>query len=355
MEHGFPPSVSLSTISTEMVVAHVTMLLLVFGSVGGLFLTRKRSASSTDIWIWAALILAAPLGAVITHQTLNRFGKDAAGPFLYGYVFFVWMISFVGMVRCHRSLKTQQKSSPMGCSISCLIALGLLIMFLLPAVPQAREAARRSQCKSHLKQIGIALLNHLDEHGSFPHASVGNPTVSWRVQILPHFDQQKLFEKYDQKSPWDSEVNDPIARIQVSGMSCPSRRNPPNGVSDNGRFFTDYTMLTGPGTFSGNFEPRNPAGIKDGASNTLAVVEAAGLNIIWTEPRDANVDREPLGINFKGKGEFDSPGLMSAWHLGGAQATFADGSVRFISQDIDPAVLKALTTVDGGEQLPQSY
>ncbi|MDA0807966.1 MAG: DUF1559 domain-containing protein [Planctomycetota bacterium] len=355
MEHGFPPGVDWQTAPGPAIVAHVLMLALVLSSVGGLFLTRRRPATTSDMWGWAVVIMFAPLGATLVRGMLGDYAKTAATPFLVGYVLFVWLVSFAGLIRSHRSLRKQGQSSAVGCVIVSLFALGLLITSLIPAVPQARKAARRSQCKNNLKQIGVALLNHLDEHGSFPHASAGNPTVSWRVQILPHFDQPKLFEKYDQKAPWDSEKNDPIARTQVSGMSCPSRHTPPNGISDDGRFFTDYTMLTGPGTFSDNFEPRNPAGIKDGASNTLAVVEAAGLNIIWTEPRDASVDREPLGINFKGKGNYDSPGLMSSWHVGGAQAVFADGSVRFISQDIDPQVLKALTTANGGEQLPQSY
>lgn len=355
MEHDFPPGSNWNSVSGSAIAIHVLMLALVLSSIAGLFWTRRRPATASDLWGWVTMIIIAPIGAVFVRSMLGYYAKTAATPFLVGYVLFVWLVSLAGFFRSHISLKRQGLSSAGGCVFASLLALGLLMTALLPAVPQAREAARRSQCKNNLKQIGLALHNFVDEHGEFPHASAGNPTVSWRVQILPHFDQHNLFEKYDQKTPWDSETNDPIARTQVSGMSCPSRRTPSNGASEDGRIFTDYTMLTGPGTISDHFEPRNPAGIKDGASNTLAVVEAAGLNIIWTEPRDASVNREPLGINFKGKGNYDSPGLMSSWHVGGAQATFADGSVRFINQDIDPAVLKALTTVDGGEQLPQSY
>lgn len=331
-----------------MVVAHVAMLLLVLGSVGGLFLTRKRAASSTDIWIWAAVILAAPLGAVIAHQTLDRFGKDAAGSFLVGYVFFVWLVSFVGMKRCHRSLKSQEKSSPLGCSISCLIALGLLIMFLLPAVPQAREAARRSQCKNNLKQLGLALHNYSDVWGSFPKSQTGNPPMSWRVCVAPYIDSNDILNSYDQTETWDSLANEPLAKRQPPVYACPSRRMPSDHLDEHGRMLTDYVMATGDQTLA-DMDSRKPGDIADGASNTLAIVEATGLNIVWTEPRDAQVGREPLGINFKGKGKFDSPGLMSSWHVGGAQAVLADGSVRFLSQDIDPAVLKALTTANGGE------
>jgi prepilin-type processing-associated H-X9-DG protein len=351
MEHGFPPGTGWQSAPGPTIAAHVLMLALVLSSIGGLFWTRRRPATDSDGWGWAVVIIAAPLGAVLVRAMLGHYAKAAATPFLVGYVMFVWLVSIAGIVRSHVSLRKQGRSTYVGCVVISLFALGVLITLMLPAVPQAREAARRSQCKSHLKQLGIALLNHFDEHGTFLHAAAGDPVVSWRIQILPYFDQPKLFEKYDQKSSWDSKPNDPIARTRVSAMSCPSRGDPVGGQDEDGRFFTDYTMLTGPGTFSGDFEPRTLDGIKDGASNTLSIVEAAGLNIIWTEPRDANVDREPLGINFKGTGKYDSPGLMSAWHTGGANATFADGSTRFISQNIDPAVLKALTTVNGGESV----
>ena len=65
------------------------------------------------------------------------------------------------------------------CVISILIAL------LLPAVQAAREAARRTQCKNNLHQIGIALQNYRSEHGTFPPAYIadedGKPMHSWRV------------------------------------------------------------------------------------------------------------------------------------------------------------------------------
>jgi hypothetical protein len=333
MEHGFPPGVDWQTAPGPAIAAHVLMLALVLSSVGGLFLTRRRPATTSYMWGWAVVIMFAPLGAVLVRGMLGIYAKTAATPFLIGYVLFVWLVSLAGIIRGHISLRKQGKSTAVGCVIVSLVALGLLITAMLPAVPNAREAARRSQCQNNLKQLGIALLNHLDEHGSF----------------------QKLFENYDQSSPWESEPNDSIARTQVSGMMCPSRHDQPNRAGEPRRFFTDYTMLTGPGTFSGNFTPRTQDGITDGASNTLALVEATGLNIVWTEPRDAHVDREPLGINFNGSGKNDSPGMMSSWHVGGAQAVFADGSTRFLSQDIDPTVLKALTTVSGGESLPDSF
>ena len=87
-------------------------------------------------------------------------------------------------------------------------------------------------------------------------------------------------------------------------------------------------------------------------------VEAVGLNIVWTEPRDADVSRVPIGVNLKGTGKTDSPGLMSSYHQvngGRAMMVLADGSVRFINQSIDPHALKSLTTIAGGEPLPPDW
>jgi prepilin-type processing-associated H-X9-DG protein len=272
--------------------------------------------------------------------------KTPATPFLVGCVLFVWLVSLAGIVSNHVSLRKQGQSSSVGCVFVSLFAFGLVITAMLPPSSTVSEAALRSMCKNNLKELGRALHHYQKANGAFPLATSGDPAVSWRVQILPFVDKKKLFDKYVPGFAWNSEKNIPLSKTPVSSLLCPSA---PFEIDAEGRYFSAYKMLAGPGTFSGDFKPRTPHGLSDGASNTLAIVEATGLNIIWTEPRDAQIDREPLGINFKGTGKYDSPGMMSSWHVGGAQAVFADGSVRFLSQDIDPKVLKALTTVDGGE------
>jgi len=83
--------------------------------------------------------------------------------------------------------------------------------------------------------------------------------------------------------------------------------------------------------------------IMDGTSNTIIVVEVTGAAIPWMEPRDLTIDEITAGI--------DDPfvtGICSD-HPGGAAVLFADGSVRFLSDSIDPQVLKGLLTRDGQE------
>ena len=121
--------------------------------------------------------------------------------------------------------------------------IAILISLLLPAVQQAREAARRTQCKNNLKQLGLALHNYHDVHKKFPFmrggsaGGSGNSTsqsISGVVMLLPFFDQGRLWDDIvagrDRDSttafpaggpvPWNGNF-DPW-RAQIPGLLCPS-------------------------------------------------------------------------------------------------------------------------------------
>ena len=87
----------------------------------------------------------------------------------------------------------------------------ILIALLLPATRSARPAARRTQCKNHLKQIGLALHNYHDAYGSFPPAFTtdadGRPLHSWRTLILPFGEHRTLYDTIDLSKPWDHPDN----------------------------------------------------------------------------------------------------------------------------------------------------
>ena len=82
--------------------------------------------------------------------------------------------------------------------------IAILIALLLPAVQQAREAARRTQCKNNLKQLGLALHNYHDSMSMFPRSQLGatTGTADWRghsahVMILPYIEQAALYSQYE--------------------------------------------------------------------------------------------------------------------------------------------------------------
>src|SRR6476661_8060061 len=109
--------------------------------------------------------------------------------------------------------------------------IAVLVALLLPAVQQAREAARRSQCKNNLKQIGLALHNYHDVNGCFPPAYIadenGKPMHSWRVLILPYLDQAALHTEYNFSEPWDGPNNSRLLARRPAVYACPSHGNAP--------------------------------------------------------------------------------------------------------------------------------
>src|SRR5687768_201165 len=87
--------------------------------------------------------------------------------------------------------------------------IGILVALLLPAVQQAREAARRTQCKNNLKQLGLALHNYHDQHKLLPPGYVSDYTTAgtdtgpgwgWAAMILPQIDQGPLFNRSTSRS-----------------------------------------------------------------------------------------------------------------------------------------------------------
>lgn len=233
--------------------------------------------------------------------------------------------------------------------VSNLIAAALLIFVVIPN-PRSHppEAYRRTACKNNLKSIGLAMHNYHDDQMRFTRASSGSPLVSWRVTLLPYLDQRPIYHRYHPGSEWNSADNLPLASEKMNVFSCPSSYYPRNS---DGLWYTAYSMPIGEHTVGGDRQGTSFKEITDGTSSTLLIVEACGSQIIWTEPRDVNIDSQPAGINLKGSHPGDSAGWLSSYHGHGTFVLLADGSVRFLSQTIDAAILKKLATIDGGEQV----
>lgn len=231
-----------------------------------------------------------------------------------------------------------------------LFVTPVMIGLLLPAVQAAREAARRAQCMNNVKQIGLGMhIFAAAQRDSFPVAIVdadGQPLLSWRVAILPFLDETELSKEFHLDEPWDSPHNLALVERMPQVFACPSSDLPPG--------MTTYLAAAGPGmaldepTRTGQFAVVPILEMTDGTSQTLLVVEAGHDQAVpWTKPDDIAVDPARA-----------TQGLLSAatHHAGSLRiAAFADGSVRAISDDIDPEIFKALLTRSGDERLPADW
>lgn len=286
--------------------------------------------------------------------------------------------------------------------------IAVLVALLLPAVQQARESARRSQCKNNLHQIGVALNTYEETYRVFPPGVVRRywggvnswqtSMIGWLPRLLPHMDGAALAEKID----WELEVgntgvNAPLMKNIIPAFLCPSDpyKQPSTAYGP-----TNYV------TCIGNTDSADPStartsvmfitskigmrDITDGSSNTMVVSECrigfpfvnryAGSgtyaacrtgtapnvtatntvargeswffgvqNQSWTYSTEFRPN-EPNNLNHECE-DFSTTGVFAARsaHSGGVHVCLADGSTRFVSDNIDLNLWRALGTRGSGE------
>jgi prepilin-type N-terminal cleavage/methylation domain-containing protein len=180
--------------------------------------------------------------------------------------------------------------------------IAILVSLLLPAVQQAREAARRTQCKNNLKQIGLAIHNYESTYKRLP--SSGESTneilvtrqffpVSMHVAILPLIEQTAIANAWNYNLHYTNAVNAPLARTPIPAYLCPSNANTTVDALNYGTTdympiaYTDLDPVTG--LRNPSVAPalnadragalgfcRKMADQTDGTSNTMLVIEDCG-------------------------------------------------------------------------------
>lgn len=283
--------------------------------------------------------------------------------------------------------------------------IAVLVALLLPAVQQAREAARRSQCKNNLKQLGLAMHNYHDSHRVLPPGYTYHwsyyPEWTWVAHILPYIDQKPLYAAV----PWNkgagmanSTTYADVASVvstQLAAMQCPSDRatelvwtfySRGNYGANNGvgklKGMLDSTWASRPN--GGPFEVNSSTSARDftdGMSNTLLITElrksTAGTDqrgvLFYPEgpfiqannnPNSPLQDllrnggcqdstEAPCVVGYTGSGDRAVQMAARSQHTGGVHALLADGAVRFISNNVFNDTWRNLALCSDGNVLSE--
>jgi prepilin-type N-terminal cleavage/methylation domain-containing protein/prepilin-type processing-associated H-X9-DG protein len=240
--------------------------------------------------------------------------------------------------------------------------VGLLLALALPAIMRAREAAHRTQCQNHIRQLGVALIKHHDSHMLFP-AGTDNEW-SWIARLLPYLEESNLHARLDfDFEPFEA-PNQGSTSTLIPLFLCPSDANgavvhaPP---SMPGFRFAHTNYL---GSLDANDDERRGMfgeyfgvrlrEVRDGTSSTIfvgerCVVVAGGESYGWWAWGPETIVSAGNGFHDGHPDEQESASHWWSQHPGGANFLFVDGSVHFLDYGIDPVAFVGLGTKDGGE------
>ncbi|HSG70716.1 MAG TPA: DUF1559 domain-containing protein, partial [Planctomycetaceae bacterium] len=282
--------------------------------------------------------------------------------------------------------------------------IAILVALLLPAVQNAREAARRTSCKNNMKQIALALHNYQSTFNVFPPGVLGNdgstrsnlPLTTWNTLLLINLEQTALYQQYDFNVRFDHPNNATTVIKTLPVYVCPSQPN--DQVVDNLFGPNHYAANAGtvPGANDGVLYPLSAISFKDildGTSNTIVAGEIAFEFGGWARgvmnsgsggggggSGGGGGGSGGSGGGSGGGGQGFARGVLRWWkadpacaipgmnppettcsnsaerrfqfsspHPGGAQFSLGDGSARFISENLDVQVYRALFTRWGRE------
>lgn len=257
-----------------------------------------------------------------------------------------------------------------------MAVIGVLAALLMPAVQSARASARRVACRNQVRQLGLALHLYHESHLCFPPGSfVMGPSFpiqsgwGWGAMILPSVEQKPLYEQIDFGHGTAVGNNLALIATTVPLWRCPSEIAPEHihavPLDDHPPFDLASGNYCGSEGILSAMSCVRMANIRDGASQTLLVGERmvqAGENgtLPFTSAWCGQVAFAD-GYEYRSVPHLlpsrlhpinaspSDPQCFGSRHVGGANFTLADGSARFLNENIDGRVWEALGTARGGE------
>lgn len=281
--------------------------------------------------------------------------------------------------------------------------IAVLIALLLPAVQQAREAARRMQCRNNLSQVGLAIHNYWLSHQVLPPGTIAEagPVVSkenagyhfgWLAHLLPQLDQGNAYRMLDFSQSAYSEKNQRVRQHQPHVLVCPSdpwshAGRDQVGTTNYCGVHNDYVAdvdVNQNGVFFLNSAIRMDD-VRDGLSTTVFVGESIGplfflkdkkplgwlpgtaenlrAGVLWTNA-DHRSDPPRFSSAPRVFGSYRPPEkvlpehatqVFSSAHSGGANMLFGDGSVRLVNENIDTRTMRNLCHRADGELFDEDF
>lgn len=275
-----------------------------------------------------------------------------------------------------------------------IAVIAVLVALLLPAVQQAREAARRSQCRNNLKQVALSLQNYESAHTTFPMGSSKPGTAScggawgFQIHLMPYLEATTAYDTVDFESQnccheiigLQNAVPakpDPASFV-YEFLTCPSDPNvkrrlqngTPGACPCGNLYPASYLGVAGDresaapcsAIYNGNGilysqSSVRPKDVTDGTSNTFIIGERGiPQDLIWGWVLCGGQECEQYISTHRGLSPGQSASWMTgiverfwSWHPGGVHFAMADGSVQFLSYNADVRTVKALSTRAGDE------
>lgn len=232
------------------------------------------------------------------------------------------------------SLQIQEEGQQVNVQATLSDSVYPMIAFAMPAISSARTAALRTQSMNNMKQLMLAMHNYHETYRHLPPAVVvdekSGEKRSWRIEMLPFVEQGPLYEQYRKDEPWDSPANQKVM-LQMPQVFAVT------GTS--GTHMTPYQAIVSEGgglTLTKSGKEPGFRDFTDGLSNTVMLVETK-LLVPWTKPVDLVADARTPSL---GTARDADPGILVG---------MGDGSVQFLSENIDATLWQGLITRAGGE------